>query len=172
LVAVLTIVSLATTIRPEFCEVGPTARAFAALRRGGMPEEAPPGYWHGTVPSSAYYPWRDYRALINYLRNETAPGTLVANVLKGDPAVTAPADRLSAFPAESISWLRLVRRDDEADFAASLESARNSVVVWSPGEEGLDPTFTLEILTPTIRKLYEPEAKFGVIEVWRRRKAG
>jgi len=170
LVACLVVLALGVTIRPEFCMAGPTLRALASFAKGEIPEApAPPGYRPGTVPTSGFYPWEDYRDLITYLRNHTSPETRVANVLKGDPAVTSPATRASVFPTESLAWLRMVRPEQESDFADRLAKTPESVVVWVPGEVGPDPKFTLEQITPVIRDLYEPEAQFGKIEVWRRR---
>jgi hypothetical protein len=93
----------------------------------------------------------------------------VANVLKGVPAIASEIDRPSAFPAESITWLLMVNRDDEASFVESLEKSPDSVVVWAPGEVGPVPGFRVDRLEATIRRLYEFETRFGVIEVWRRR---
>jgi hypothetical protein len=160
-----------TTLRPEFCVAGPTARAAAALVRGRLPDgtQTPPGYRRGSVPTSAYYPWRDYRAALDYLRATTRPSTRVANVLKGDPAVCAMVDRRSAFPAESVAWLRMVRPEDEARFADALDEARDAVVVWVPGEVGPDPDFHVGRIERVIRRRFAFEARFGAIEVWGRR---
>ena len=158
-----------TTARPEFSLVGPSLRAPATLRAGGLPEVAPPGYRKGIVGASAYYPWADYRAALLYLREHTPAGSRVANALRGDPAVVSEVDRRSAFPAESIAWLRMVDPGDEPAFVEALERAGDSVVVWSPGEVGPDPTFQVPAIDEAIRRLYRPEARFGVIEVWRRR---
>ncbi len=157
-----------TTLRPEFSIVGPNLRAPAVLRSGDLPEEAPPGYRKGTVGTSAFYPWKDYRDTLVYLKGHTGPTTRVANVLLGDPAIVSAVDRPSAFPAEAITWLRIGRPSDEADFAARLEAADDSVVVWIPDEVGLDPRFRIDLLKDAIRRLYRFEARFGRIEVWRR----
>ena len=170
LAGVLTLLGLGTTtLRPDFCVVGPTLRAPATLRSGVEPEEAPPGYRRSSVPSSAYYPWADYRATLLYLRARTGPTTRVANALKGDPAIVSAVDRPSAFPAESITWLRMVAPGDEPAFVESLEAAGDSVVVWSPGEVGADPLFRVDRIEEATRRLYRFEARFGSIEVWRRR---
>ncbi len=68
-------------------------------------------------------PWRDYRAVLTYLREETSPRTRIANVLRDLPrALTGPAARLPVFPAQSIAWLA-VKPGDEADFLSALEDA-------------------------------------------------
>ncbi|MFO0960497.1 MAG: hypothetical protein U0800_24195 [Isosphaeraceae bacterium] len=117
-------------------------------------------------------PREDYRETLNYLRTQIGPDTRVANVLRGYPPLTGATGRLSAFPAESIAWCILIRSEDEADFARALEGRPDSVVVWSPEEVGRRTRFDLEILAPTIRRLYEPAAAFGPIEVWTRRQEG
>lgn len=169
LTAVLLILGLGVTIRPEFCAVGPTVRALAAFRQGSLPVENPPGYRSGTVPTSGFYPWQDYRALIDHLKHKTTPETQVANLLKGDPAVTSPAARHSVFPVESMAWLRMLRPEQQADFAQRLARAPNAVVVWIPGEVGPDPEFKLDQLEPVIREHFQPNVRFGAIEVWTRK---
>ena len=170
LVAVLGLAaSMGTTLRPDFAEVGPTLRALQSSVRPMSGTYIPPGYRHGSVATSAWYPWADYRATLDFLRDETKPTTRVANLLKGDPALVAMLDRGSALPAESVAWLRMVRPTDEVAFANRLAAERDSVVVWSPNEVGPDPAFHLDQLAPTVRRLYEFEARFGTIEVWRRR---
>ncbi len=47
----------------------------------------------------------------------------------------------------------------------------DSVVVWSPGEPGPDPSFKIDRIESAIRRWYEPDARFGAIEIWRRKKA-
>jgi hypothetical protein len=155
-------------IRPDLCAIGPALRAVQAWVKGTRLDECPPGYKRSSVPTSMAYPWEDYRATLDYVRGHTSPQTRVANVLKCDPAVTGMIDRPSAFPAESIAWIRMVRPDDEPKFAAALSSHRDAVVVWIPGEDGPDKLQTLPYLTPVIRRDYRPEARFGKIEVWRR----
>ena len=159
----------ATTARPEFCVVGPCLRADGVIRSGVEPEEAPPGYRKGSVATSAFYPWEDYRGVLSYLRRKTSPTTKVANVLKGDPAIVSAVDRSSAFPTESVAWLRMVNGQDEEAFAESLRKADDSVVVWSPDEVGPNPSFRTELIDDEIRRLYEFEEVFGPIQVWRRK---
>ena len=134
LVGMLILLGMAiTTLSPESCAVGPSPRAVATLRSGVEPDDPPPGYRHGPVPMSAFYPWGDYRAALVYLRAHTGPTTKVANALKGDPAIVSEVDRPSAFPAESITWLKMVDREDEPAFVESLERATDSVALWTPG---------------------------------------
>ena len=175
-VVLLAMLASGVVARPRYCGVGESRRAIAALERGIMPEEPPLGYIEpGSDPGVASYPWRDYRAVLTYLRDETSPRTRIANVLRDCPALTGPAARLPVFPAESIAWLA-VRPGDEADFLAALEDAgEDTIVVWVPSEEDLDPGLRLAAavrhLAPAVRRHYEPMARFGEIEVWRRKAA-
>ncbi|WP_406697697.1 hypothetical protein V5E97_02445 [Singulisphaera sp. Ch08] len=170
LTATLLILALGVTARPEFCVAGPTRRALAAFRQGKLPDENPPGYRAGTVPTSGFYPWQDYRAMIDYMKHRTTPATKVANVLKGDPAVASPAARHSVFPTESMAWLRMLCPEQQEEFANLLAQTPDSVVVWIPGEVGPDPKFKLDRLEQVIREHYRPDVSFGAIEVWSRKK--
>ena len=163
-VAVASVLGVGTTLQPRYCTASGSLRAMHALWRGGEPEHAPPGYSHPFVP---VYPWEDYRALLGYIRGATAPGTRVANLLKG-VAVTGPTARLPALPAESVTWLFMVDPGDEGRFARFLERASDSVVVWAPGEDGADSPDRFAELARAVRLRYQPEARFGAIEVWRR----
>jgi hypothetical protein len=171
LLSVLLLLGLGCRTRPEFCKLRPSLWAAADTMRGKAPESSqmPPGYRHGTVLTSAFYAWSDYRATLDYLQNLPSKDTRVANALKGDPAVVGILGRLSAFPTEGISWLWMANPGHEDRFAKALEGEPDSVVVWSPGETGPDPAFKIELIESAIRRLYEPEARFGSIEVWRRK---
>lgn len=170
LAVVLLLSGLGVTGRPRFCNPVASLNALTDLRYGRDPAVSPLGYApNPTVGKAALYPWKDYRSLLAYIREETPATTRVANVLKGLPAITGPTGRLSALPAESIAWLYTVRNSDEGRFAESLEQTPDSVVVWSPPEERLEPNFRLDHMIPVIRRLYEPAARFGDIEVWRRK---
>jgi hypothetical protein len=113
--------------------------------------------------------------VLSYLKRATGPETLVANVLNRFPydALNGPTGRLSPFRAESgICWLSWVDLDLDPEFARDLERATDSVVVWEPAQEDIDPKMKLERVIAVIRRLYEPEARFGAIEVWRRKGSG
>ncbi len=171
LIAVLGLAAMGgTSLRPDFCEFGPTIRAFKSIGRPAESRPAkPPGYSLGTIPSEGFYPWDDYQALITYLRTHTSPSTRVANLLKGDPAVVSMVGRVSALPAESITWLRMVRPADQPSFVARLKRETDSVVVWIPDEVGPNGDFSIDLLTEATRRLYEFEVRLGQIEVWRRK---
>jgi hypothetical protein len=158
---------------PRFCNLPATLSAVKSLVRGEMlPTWSPPGgaMWFFPTPGR-WYAWVDYRDALVYLRETTRPTTLVANVLKEPPfpAINGPTGRLSPFLAESgICWMWLIKMDLEPEFVESLEQAKDSVVVWSPGEHALVSQLELERLAAVIRERYRPEARFGHIEVWRR----
>jgi hypothetical protein len=129
--------------------------------RGG---EAPILYQTGYFAPYTQY---EYGELIGYVK-KLAPDTLVANALAYPLAITGPTGRLSAFPAESLAWVRWVRPEDEEAFLRKLEQTTNSVVVLCPGE--FDGELAdLARLKEAIQRLYEPEKRFFGIEVWRRR---
>jgi hypothetical protein len=129
---------------------------------------APAGYVpHPLMGGAAHYRWKDYQDVIQYLRTRTPPHTRVANLLREPAAITGPAARPSVFPAESLVWLVMVRPDDLERFLSALEGASNSVVVWVPGE--LRSAGKRRRFEPLVRRLYEPQARFGEIEVWRRK---
>jgi hypothetical protein len=176
-VILLAMLAAGVVARPRYCGVEESRRAIAALEQGRPPEAAPLGYIEpGSDPGVASYPWRDYRAVLLYLKGRTSPRTRIANILRDCPALTGPAARLPVFPAESIAWLA-VDPGDEPDFLAALENAGDeTLVVWAPSEEKLDPGLRLAAavrhLAPAVRRHYEPMARFGEIEVWRRKGAG
>lgn len=170
LVMVLLILGLGATGRPRFCNPRASLAALSWLKARQDPDVCPLGYTHNPdVGKSAVYDWTDYRNLLAYLRQQVPAHTRVANALKGVPAVAGPTGHCSAFPAESIAWLYMVKHDDEAKFARALEETPDSVVVWAPSEQAIERNFTLELLRPVIVHHYEPAARFGDIEVWRRK---
>ena len=145
--------------------------AVRILRSGIEPVKPPMGYArNAAVKLAAIYYWEDYRNMLVYLREHVDEDIAVANCLKSVPAITGAVDRRSALPAESIAWLRFVRASNEEAFATRLEQTPRSVVVWSPAEYGDASRFRIDALSPVIRREYEPEARFGTIEVWRRKK--
>jgi hypothetical protein len=118
-----------------------------------------------------WYTWDDYRNVLTHLRETTGSATMVANVLKSPPfpALNGPTARLSPFRAESgICWMLFVDIDRDAEFAAELEQATDSVVVWAPDELGFASRLSLPRLTAVIREHYRLVARFGRIEIWRR----
>src|SRR5262249_19836598 len=77
------------------------------------------------------------------------------------------------FRAESgICWMILVDLDLDQEFAAALERATDSVVVWSPNQPELPARLRLRRLTEVIRNRYRLDAQFGRIEIWRRVTSG
>lgn len=169
LLGLLLILGMACRIRPEFCALRPSLKAAAAGMRAELAEAQPPGYRRKADSVCGYYDWADYRAMLEYLRRWPSKDTKVANVLPADPAVVGWLGRLPALPAESIAWLHVVNPGEQDRFAEALEAAPDSVVVWTPTDAGPDPSFEIDRLRSAIRRLYEPDARFGIIEVWRRK---
>jgi len=162
---------------PYNCSFPAVADAIRAAARGGWPEEVPPGGWVWySRERSAQYPWQDYQRLLQYLREHTGPDAMVANVLKNVPLppINGLVGRRSPFRVEAgITWMWMIREDLDGRFADELRGAGpDSVVVWVPAEEDAQPRLPLKQLTRVIRDEYEFEARFGRMEVWRRKPTG
>lgn len=173
LVAIALAIGLGVKAKPVNCGVQATLQAVKDLPRGVPPAQTPIGYPEITLDKRTLpYPWKDYRAALDYLRRATRPEERVANLLPEVPALTGPSGRLPALPAESLAWLN-VKPDDEPRFLKALGESRDTVVVWAPGElDGDEHHRLLDVarrLAPAVRHHYQPVARFGVIEVWRKR---
>jgi hypothetical protein len=168
--SILLVLGIAATGRPRYCRPGPVRDVISALCEGREPTREPAAYHHPYVSSFDLTPWKDYVALLDYLRHKTTPNTLVASLLMGI-AITGPAARFSALPAESATWLYVVAPREEDRFIKALEDAGDSVVIWDPNTEGGGTVLKhhYQKMNDTVSRLYAPEASFGLIELWRRR---
>ena len=137
-----------------------------------MPETIPMGCFGIFRDSGPRHVWADYRALLAYLRTETSPRTLIANMLNAYPyeTINGPVGRLSPFKTDSgVAWMTQIKDDLDHEFAQSLLDATDSVVVWDSRQDFPDPHLRLEQTVAVIRQHYEPAARFGAYEVWRRK---
>jgi hypothetical protein len=134
---------------------------FERALRGELPIVYPNGY-------AGDYPLGEYDEVLAYIKGRVDQRASIANALAYPLALTGPTARLSAFPAESMAWLRWVRPDDEEAFVNKLEETRESIVVWCPREFGRELS-AFESLGAAIRRHYEPERRFSDIEIWRRK---
>ena len=127
----------------------------------------------GIVPIEAPDNWDAYCRLLKYIRERTGPKTIVAVVLKNFPfpSTNGATGRRSPFRVESgVAWMSVVAEDLDETFAGELERLGcDSIVVWSPAESDERPMLPLKRLTSVIVDRYEPEARFGRFEVWRRK---
>lgn len=172
LVMLLLILGLNVTVKPRFCNPRGSLDALSQLRDRREPGPSPTGYTaNPEVRMAGRYAWEDYRQLLDYLRWDVPRGVRVANALGGVPAVAGPTGHLSSLPAESVAWVTVVNPADEPRFAAALAGAERSVVVWAPGEDDTDGMPSLGTVRQVIRDHYEPDRRFGAIEVWRRKAA-
>jgi hypothetical protein len=156
-------------VPPWMCSLGSSVQAVQALTRGEMPDTPPLGCLQPFASPSG---WEAYRAVLGYLRQATSPQTFVANVLNRYPyeSLNGPAGRLSPFRAESgICWLSWVQIDLDPEFAQDLLNSTDAVVVWEPRQDEVDPAMRLERVIAVIRAYFEPEARFGKVEIWRRK---
>jgi hypothetical protein len=164
LTAILVVLGFEIPNRPIYVR---PSRSLEALfdKRGGMPVREPLcGPWR-------VYPWDDYRAMIAYLRREVPTDFRIANALSGLPAVTGPVARLPAFPGESLAWFQYFKQSPEleASYLKALRDSPRSVVVWSPAEKDSRQAIIPGRMISFIESAYWPEARFGAIEVWRRK---
>jgi hypothetical protein len=167
---VLLLVSTVASL-PERVRFDASLGAVEQLVLGRRAEYEPPGCEGHFSHYGQRYRWRDYQAVLDYLRSQTRETTRVANVLRTYPFPTlnGPTGRLSPFPAANgILYLWWVDPCLEDEFVRALERTPDSVVVWVPDEEPLVARLRLDRLTATIRRHYRPAARFGLIEVWRR----
>ncbi len=155
------------------CHLDRSAQAVRSLVLGKMPANPPPGCFQAFQGAShPLSPWETYCLVLGYLRDSTQPETFVANVLNRYPmeSLNGPTGRLSPFLAESgICWLQWVNLDLDPEFARQLEATADSVVVWEPRQRDVIPAMKLENVIGIIRRDYVPEARFGHVEVWRRK---
>ena len=159
---------------PRNCRWSETRQALAVDFLGAEPPLRPIGI-ESVFPirkGAPYaYNWESYNDLLTYLRRTTTPKTLVANAFRKTPypALNGPLGRLSPYPGPgNMAWFRWVGTGLEPDYCRALASAEYAVVVWTPGEKTDFPWMQLPRLVETIREHFRPEAKFGVMEVWRR----
>jgi hypothetical protein len=174
LLATLALAAAVFDAMPAFWTPSETLSALRPLLRGEEPPYRPLGvevrFGTGTTLNGRYG-WNDYRNVLTYLRTKTGRETLVANFIRNTPfpALNGPTGRLSPFPAAGgLLWIWWIKADDEPAFAKSLAQATDAVVVWVPGERAMGPSLRLKRVERVIRHLYKPEARFGLIEVWRR----
>jgi hypothetical protein len=172
LLLIALILGLGVSGKPQFCNPAKSWQALALLRRGEEPQQRPTGYlpysWN-----SKLYPWDDYRNLLDYVRTRTAPDTLVANALVGIPAITGPVARFTAFPTAHLAFPEIAP-ELEVHYIIALEKPANLIVIWAPSEREFTNQFNFRMdrLAEVIERLYEPEARFGAIEVWKRKAIG
>jgi len=166
-------------VHPWMCSFDESLRALRPLLRGEIPHEPPIGcrrpYPHYPPRHIHLSRWKSYRELLNYLCSETGPRTRVANVINRFPydTINGPTGRLSPFLAESgICWMHMVDMDLDPEFALSLIDSADSVVVWDPSQTAAESRLQLKRVIAVVREYYEPAARFGEFEVWRRKSTG
>ncbi len=160
---------------PRFWSPSASLAAPAELARPGGALRPPPGvapYW-APLDGNSPYTWDDYRRTLAYLRQATDARTVVADLLRNVPFPTlnGPLGRVSPLGGESgLPYLWLVDPGLEAAYAAAVADAPpGSVAVWDPDRPSFHPNLALPELTRVVRARYRFEARFGPIEVWRKR---
>ena len=168
----LALLGLAVPSWPFYANPRACYHLMRSAARGRAWADRPLGYslrYHNSFLTTLY-PWNDYSALLAYLRKATRPDSRIANLTTSGVAVHGAVGRLSVFMTETgIYWAWTVggERDRawEQTLARQLEQTPNSVVVWNP----IRLRDRLGAFEPVVLQYYEPEARFGEIEVWRRK---
>jgi hypothetical protein len=162
---------------PRFWSIDRGIAALGALGTRNDPAAVPMGAADQFAPGDARspYSWSSYRDVLVYLRKNVKATQLVANLLRNVPfpAINGAVGRVSPLDAEGgVAFLYLVDLGREASFARLVaEAPTGSVVVWDPEQPSFTPDLKLETIRQAVRSHYEPEARFGVIEVWRKHAA-
>jgi hypothetical protein len=177
-VAAILLLALPATPRhlpslPEYCSAVDSRIALAGFVRDGEPATLPPGARPHFLPAPGqHYEWEDYRRTLSHLRTATAPSTRVAPFFRNYcfPALGGMTDRAPVFPTDQgLLWAWQLDRGYERVCVEALERTPDSVVVWAPDEVPAEPYFAMPEMEAAVRRLYVPDARFGAIEVWRRR---
>jgi hypothetical protein len=171
LVLVAVVLRVCVPSVPRCCSLDRSMQAIAALSQGIEPVRPPLGS-EFVFHEATHYHWRDYRAVLSYLRTQTDSKTRVAGFLRCTPfpPVNGPSGRLTAFPAAGgVLWLKWLGPGDEDRFAEALERTPNSVVVWMPDEGWIEKKLVLPRLSRTIERLYEPAVRFESMQIWTRK---
>ena len=110
---------------------------------------------------------------MEYLRQHTTSGTRIANLLiEHTSAVTSEIPRLTQLPVDSnCLWNYHISSLIARDTAALENSASACVVLWDQRSPTLKSA-EFSQLVASIRRFFEFEARFGSMEVWRRRPEG
>ena len=161
--------------RPLMCNFEASVQALPPLFRGEIPKVSPVGSLRAFQRAPGEWTrWNDYRAVLLYIQRETSPTTFVANVLSIYPyeTINGPTGRLSPFLAESgICWSTQVVFSLDSEFADALIHCPDSVVVWAPTRFHENVNIPLDRVAEAIHQYYEPAARFGIYEIWRRKRA-
>lgn len=150
--------------------------SVVALFKGEPLKTSPPGcaliLKSRTIPNYSYS-WDDYQAALNYIREETTPDVQVVNFLRLHPFPTfnGPTGRLTLWPCgEGFQWLRWVHPELELEFANALRNQVPSIVIWNDRGEPRPLKMAFPVIEQVIRLEYEPVARFGEIDIWKKRR--
>ena len=94
----------------------------------------------------------------------------MANLLYFTPAVLGNVPRPSLFPTPALNYVKSVPAHLE-QWVKCLDGPPGSVVIWSPDEARSHPAM-YDGFRRVIERSYAFAARFGTIEVWRKKPAG
>jgi hypothetical protein len=132
------------------------------LKTGELPLRPALGFYEHSG-----FDWSDARAVILYLREQVPPDVPIAMLMMENCAATgAAAGRTSAVPVAEGHGLYLWDYPSLiARVVAALETTESCLVVWNPTHPIYQaPRF--QPLREVIGDRFEPEARFGNIEIW------
>ncbi|MFN7923683.1 MAG: hypothetical protein U0Q16_26510 [Bryobacteraceae bacterium] len=144
-------------------------RGWPTFARPARRDGVPTGYVSNVGGLSSVvvqdgYRWQDLSDTLAYIRVDQPANRRIANLLSGAPAICASTGRLSAFPFESVAWVKVVRPSDTGLVRETLEKRGDWLVVLSSREHELR---WMRDSDEALRRNYRPEARFGEIEVWK-----
>jgi hypothetical protein len=154
---------------PRFASFSRSYQALGPLMQGSDPLDPPLGCKteYTSLPGrTLVYQWADYRALLDYVRHSLPPDAKVANLFRvlPYPTINGPGGRLTPFPAAGgVIHLALVDPHLEDRFISALAESPDAYVVWVTDVGGFPR------MAETVRRHYRPQARFGNLEVWRKR---
>jgi hypothetical protein len=147
--------------KPRQVSVRNAVRTIAALRNGQQP---PLSFrpFHG----SDEYTFDDYYATIAYIKKNSTTNTKITNMThRIYEAFHGSTGLASAVFAESHGLYYFPQIADRE--SKELAAADDAIVVWDPSFKEFREK--QPVLVKTIETYYAPEARFGLIEVWRRK---
>lgn len=138
--------------------------AFGHFVSGRPLTKIPPGFHDRPL-----YSWEEIHDTVDHLREATTPTTPIANLLfDSQTAITSAVPRPSAMAIDNN--ILPFFPDKMRGVIWSLENTDPCIVVWNP-REPLWIFASFNSLQRVIQSHFQMEARFGSIEVWKRRQA-
>lgn len=160
---------------PLQCDPWESLHSLGPLVRGRAPVEPPLGcrspYPRPDV-KRYHYTWGEYCEALDYVRESTDSKTPLANLLSWlpFPSFNGPVGRPSALPYDALMQMDWFPNTDiDTPLAAQLEWAPGIVVIRDGKGMAASYAKRLPRTLEVIDRLYQRDAAFGEIEIWRRK---